>query len=116
MGGQEIKLPPQNIEAEKSVLGAMLIDEEAIGLAVEILDEAWFYDESHRRIFASILGLYNNRKNVDLITLSEKLKSEGHLDSVGGQPYLSRLIDLVPTSANVEHYSNIVKEKGILRL
>lgn len=116
MGGQEIKLPPQNIEAEKSVLGAMLIDEEAIGLALEILDASWFYQEPHRIIFTSILELYNNRKNVDLITLSEKLKSEGHLDAVGGQPYLSRLIDLVPTSANVEHYSNIVKEKGILRL
>lgn len=116
MGGQEVKLPPQNIEAEKSVLGAMLIDEEAIGLALEILSAAWFYEESHRRIYSAILDLYNNRKNVDLITLSEKLKSDGTLESVGGQAYLSRLIDLVPTAANVEHYANIVKEKGILRL
>lgn len=116
MGGEEIKLPPQNLEAEKSVLGAMLIDEEAIGFALEILNVAWFYQESHRRIYSAILDLYNNRKNVDLITLSEKLKSEGTLEAVGGQTYLSRLIDLVPTSANVEHYANIVKEKGILRL
>jgi replicative DNA helicase len=116
MGGQEVKLQPQNIEAEKSVLGAMLIDEEAIGLALEILSEEWFYQESHRRIYSAILDLYNNRKNVDIITLSEKLKSDGTLESVGGQTYLSRLIDLVPTAANVEHYANIVKEKGILRL
>ncbi len=116
MGGEEIKLPPQNIEAEKSVLGAMLIDEEAIGLALEILNEAWFYEEAHRRIFSAVLDLYNNRKNVDLITLSEKLKQDGQLQAVGGQMYLSQLIDLVPTAANVEHYANIVKEKGILRL
>ncbi len=116
MGGEEIKLPPQNLEAEKSVLGAMLIDEEAIGLAVEIIDASWFYVEAHRSIFSAILDLYNNRKNVDLITLSEKLKIDGHLESIGGQTYLSRLIDMVPTSANIEHYANIVKEKGILRL
>lgn len=116
MGSQEVKIPPQNLEAEKSVLGAMLIDEEAIGLALEVLDESWFYDAAHRCIYAAILDLYNNRKNVDLITLSDKLKSEGHLESIGGQTYLSRLIDLVPTAANIEHYSNIVKEKGILRL
>jgi len=116
MGGQEVKIQPQNIEAEKSVLGAMLIDEEAIGSALEILNEAWFYEESHRRIYSAILDLYNNRKNVDLITLSEKLKSDGTLDSIGGQTYLSRLIDMVPTSANIEHYATIVKEKGILRM
>lgn len=116
MGGQEVKIPPQNPEAEKSVLGAMLIDEEAIGLALEILNETWFYDEIHRRIFSAILDLYNHRKNVDLITLSEKLKSEGQLEAVGGQPYLTRLIDMVPTSANVEHYAHIVKDKGILRM
>ncbi|MCB9772478.1 MAG: replicative DNA helicase [Candidatus Omnitrophica bacterium] len=116
MGGQEIKLPPQNLEAEKSVLGAILIDEEAIGLCVEILNAAWFYEERHRRIYSAIVDLYNNRKNVDLITLSERLKSDGQLESIGGQMYLSQLIDLVPTAANVEHYANIVKEKGILRM
>jgi len=115
MGGEEIKIPPQNLEAEKSVLGAMLIDDEAIGLAIEILSEAWFYDESHRQIYLAITDLYNHRKNVDLVTLTEKLKSEGQLDTVGGVPYISRLIDMVPTSANVEHYANIVREKGILR-
>jgi replicative DNA helicase len=116
MGSEEIKVPPQNLEAEKSVLGAMLIDEEAIGTALEVLNEAWFYEDAHVKIYMAILDLYNNRKNVDLITLSDKLKSEGLLEQVGGIPYLSRLIDTVPTSANVEHYAHIVKEKGILRL
>lgn len=115
MGSEEIKIPPQNIEAEKSVLGSMLIDEEAIGLALEILDESWFYDESHRRIFSAILDLFNNRKNVDLITLSDRLKDDGFLETVGGVAYLSQLVDHVPTSANIEHYANIVREKGIVR-
>lgn len=115
MGGEEIKIPPQNIEAEKSVLGAMLIDGEAIGLALEVLDEAWFYENAHRKIYSSIIDLYNDRKNVDLITLSDKLKNDGLLESIGGVPYLSFIIDMVPTSANIEHYANIVKERGILR-
>lgn len=115
MGHQEIRVPPQNVEAEKSVLGAMLIDDEAIGSAIEVLDETWFYDEAHRKIYKAIIDLYNERKNVDLITLSDKLKNEGSLDQVGGVSYLSLMIDFVPTSANVEHYARIVKEKGVLR-
>ncbi len=115
MGHQEIRVPPQNIDAEKSVLGSLLIDEEAIGAAIEILDEAWFYEQSHRQIFRAILELYNQRKNVDLITLSDKLKGDGILEQIGGVSYLSFLIDLVPSAANVEHYANIVKEKGVLR-
>lgn len=115
MGGQEIKVPPQNTEAEKCVLGSMLIDDEAIGFAIEILDESWFYEEVHRTIFKAIIELYNDRKNVDLITLSDKLKSDKTLERIGGVSYLSLIIDIVPTSANVEHYAQIVKEKGILR-
>ena len=115
MGNKEIRIPPQNIEAEKSVLGSMLIDEEAIGSAIEILDEIWFYDESHRKIYSAILDLYQSRKNVDLITLSNKLRGEGALEQVGGVSYLSSIIEIVPTSANVEHYAGIVKEKGVLR-
>ncbi len=115
MGSQEIKIPPQNIEAEQSVLGAMLIDEEAIGIALETLDVAWFYEDAHRIIYQTILELYNQRKNVDLITLSDRLRGDANLDRVGGLPYLSQLAEIVPTSANVEHYADIVKAKGILR-
>ncbi len=115
MGHEEIRIPPQNVEAEKSVLGSMLIDQEAIGSAVEVLDEMWFYDNAHRKIYKAIVDLYQARKNVDLVTLSDKLKSDGLLDQVGGATYLSGIIDVVPTSANVEHYAHIVKEKGVLR-
>ena len=115
MGNEEIRVPPQNLEAEKSVLGAMMIDDEAIGLAVEILDEGWFYEEAHRKIYRAVTDLYQSRKNVDLITLSDKLKGEGHLEEIGGVSYLSSIIDFVPTSANVEHYAQIVKDKGVLR-
>ena len=115
MGHQEIRVPPQSIDAEKSVLGSLLIAEEAIGAAIEILDETWFYEQAHRQIFRAVLELYNQRKNVDLITLSDKLKSDGTLEQIGGVSYLSFLIDLVPSAANVEHYANIVKEKGVLR-
>lgn len=115
MGHEEIRVPPQNIAAEKSVLGSMLIDEDAIGLAVEVLNETWFYDDAHRKIYKAIIDLYNSRKNVDLITLSDNLKSDGFLEDIGGVAYLSTIVDFVPTSANVEHYAQIVKEKGILR-
>ena len=93
----------------------MLIDQEAIGAAVEVLDEMWFYDNAHRKIYKAVVDLYQARKNVDLVTLSDKLKSDGLLDQVGGVTYLSGIIDVVPTSANVEHYAHIVKEKGVLR-
>lgn len=115
MGHEEIKVLPHNIDAEKSVLGAMLIDEEAIALGIEILDEAWFYEDAHRKIYQAIIGLYDQHKRVDLVTLSDKLKSDGLLEAVGGVSYLSLIMDFVPTSANVEHYAQIVKERGVLR-
>lgn len=116
MGNQEIKVPPQNLEAERAVLGSMIIDEEAIGVVVEQLDSSYFYDPAHDKIFQAIIHLYNDRKNVDLITLGDKLRSDGLLEQVGGASYLTELADYVPTSANVAHYAGIVKEKGIQRL
>jgi len=110
------KLPPQNIEAEMAVLGCMLIEEDAIGLAVENLSAEDFYKDAHKKIFSSIVQLYDQRKAVDLITLIEKLRNEGVLDEVGGASYLTALTNTVPTAANVSHYSRIVKEKNVLRL
>ncbi len=112
---QDFRVPPQNTEAERSVLGAMLIDEEAIGTAIEVLDASYFYEDAHQKIFAAAIDLYNHRKNVDLITISDKLKNDGTLESIGGVSYLTQLVDFVPTTANAEHYAHIVKEKSTLR-
>ncbi len=116
MGHQEIKLPPQNPDAEKAVLGAMLISDEAIGDVIEILESAYFYEASHQKIFEAVLQLYSSRRNVDTITLSEQLTANNALELVGGVSYLTELVDFVPTAANVLHYAAIVKEKGIKRL
>ena len=115
MGNEEIKVPPQNLDAEKAVLGSMLMGDEVIGAAIEEIDTSYFYELAHQKIFDSIVTLYSSRKNVDLITLCDQLKSEGLLELVGGVVYLGQLVDFVPTSANIRHYANIVKEKGIQR-
>jgi len=109
------KLSPQNLEAEMAVLGSMLIDEEATGVAVESLNKDYFYKDIHRKIFEAILDLYNSNRAVDLITLTDELKRRGTLEEVGGASYLTNLANTVPTAANISHYVSIVKEKGILR-
>ncbi|MBF0619074.1 MAG: replicative DNA helicase [Candidatus Omnitrophica bacterium] len=115
MGHQEIRVPPQNLDAEKAVLGAMLIEDDAIGEVIELLDSSYFYESAHQRIFEAIVRLYSTRKNVDTITLSDQLTADGALEAVGGVSYLTELVDFVPTAANVVHYAGIVKEKGIKR-
>jgi len=109
------KVPPQNLEAEMAVLGSMLMDEDAISVATEILGSDSFYKDTHRKIFESILGLYNANKAVDLITLADELKRQGTLNDIGGVSFLTALANSVPTSANINHYVSIVKEKSILR-
>jgi len=109
------KMPPQNLEAEMAVLGSMLIEEAAIGYAIEMLNSANFYSDSNRRIFDSMLKLYSGNKAVDMVTLIEELKKTGDLDKVGGSSYIASLTTVVPTAANIRHYATIVKEKSILR-
>jgi len=109
------KIPPQNLDAEMAVLGSMLIDEEAVSIAIETLDSNSFYKDSHKRIFQGIIDLYNGNKAVDLITLTNELKRVGSLDEIGGASFLTALVNSVPTSANINHYVSIVKEKSILR-
>lgn len=109
------KIPPQNLEAEMAVLGSMLLDEDAISVASEILDRDYFYKENHRKIFEGIINLYSANKPVDLITLTDLLKNTGELDEIGGASFLTALANAVPTAANIGHYVSIVKEKYILR-
>ncbi len=98
-----------------AVLGSMLLDEEAVSVAVEKLDSGCFYKNTHRKIFQTISDLFNANKAVDLITLIDALKKDGCLDEVGGASYLTSLANAVPTSANINHYANIVRERYILR-
>jgi replicative DNA helicase len=109
------RLPPQNLEAETSVLGAVLLENEALNSILEILKEDDFYRNAHRRIFSAILHLYEHSEPVDLITLSEVLKTRGELDDVGGVAYLNSLVNGVPTAANISYYAKIIKEKALLR-
>ncbi len=108
-------LPPQNLEAEMAVLGSMLLDENAIGAAIESIDQNYFYKDSHRKIFSAILTLFNNNKAVDLITITDELKRQAILEDTGGVSYLTELANSVPSAANINYYISIVKEKGILR-
>jgi len=109
------KLPPQNLEAEMAVLGSMMLDEEAIAVAVEALDKNSFYKDSHKRIYEAITDLFNASKPVDLITLTDDLKRKELLEAIGGASYLTSLVNTVPTTANISHYVSIVKDKSIVR-
>ena len=105
------KITPQNLDAEMAVLGSMILDDEAIATAVEKLDRNFFYKDSHQKIFQAISDLYALNKAVDLITLTDALKRDGVIDSVGGASYLTALANAVPSAANIGHYLNLVGEK-----
>lgn len=109
------KVPPQNLEAEQSVIGGIMLDNQALNTVLERLEVDDFYSEAHRKIFAAIVELYDKNEPSDLITLSNILKNKNHLDQAGGMSYLSSLADNVPSAANISHYAKIVKEKSILR-
>jgi len=109
------KVPPQNQEAENSVLGAMLLDKEAIAKAIETLSESAFYSEANRKIYKAIIRLYDENKAVDIVTLIEELKKHNVLDGVGGPAYVTELANGIPTAANIDHYTKIVREKYLLR-
>lgn len=109
------KVPPQNLDAEQSVLGAMLIDKEAVIKVIELLKPEDFYRDANAHIYQAIINLFDRGEAVDLITLSEELRQKSLLDQVGGIAYVAGLANAVPTSANVEHYARIVEEKSILR-
>ncbi len=109
------RIPPHSIEAEQSVLGAMMVSKEAINTAVEIIKPIDFYKEVNKEIFEAILGLFNSNEPVDLITLSEELRRRGTLDNVGGITYIANLSTSVATTANTKYYCKIVEEKSVLR-
>jgi len=111
-----LNLQPQALEAEEAVLGSMMIDEDAANKAISILGSShYFYKDSHKKIFEAMLVLMNNSDPIDTVSVSDELKKGKNLKSVGGIYFLTGLVDKVPTSARVETYAEIVKEKGMLR-
>src|SRR5258708_9087063 len=106
---------PHNLEAERSVLGSILLHNEAFNLAAEVVDSNDFYRDAHRRIFDKMVKLAERGAAIDLVTLKEELGRAGELDEIGGPAYITALVDGVPRSTNVEHYARIIKEKATLR-
>ena len=106
---------PHNLEAERSVLGAILVHNDAFNLAAQIIDSRDFYRDAHRRIFDRMVALSERHDAIDFVTLKEELARAGELDEVGGPAYVAALADGVPRATNVEYYARIVKEKSTLR-
>jgi len=109
------KLPPRNKEAEKSVLGSLLIDKDAIIKVSDFLRPEDFYEEKNNIIFSSMLELYEKREPIDVVSLANSLTDKGHLDLIGGRSYLVSLANIVPTAGNIIHYAKIVQRKSTLR-
>ncbi|MDI6714719.1 MAG: replicative DNA helicase [Thermodesulfovibrio sp.] len=109
------RLPPQSLEAEQAVLGAIILEGESITKAIEILSPDDFYREAHRKIYLAMLELFDKNEPIDLITITEHLKDKGELEEVGGLSYLSTLATVVPTSANIRYHAKLVREKALLR-
>ncbi len=109
------KLPPQNVEAEESILSAILVDNSSLIDIIEILNADDFYKTAHKIIFSSIETLYAKNEPVDLVTLSNALREKGEIEKIGGATYLAQLVDTVPMAVNAHHYARIIHDKAILR-
>jgi len=109
------KLPPQAPDLEQAVLGAMMLERNAVNEAIDILQPESFYVDAHRRIFDAILGLFRNDQPIDILTVTEELRKRGELDMVGGPFYISQLTNKVASSANVQYHARIISQKHILR-
>jgi replicative DNA helicase len=109
------RVPPQALDAERAVLGGILLEPEAATKAIEIISFGDFYKPAHGQIFKAMVGLFMRREPIDVITLTKELSKTGDLEALGGAPVLTDLVDSVPTAANIEYYANIVLEKSLLR-
>ncbi len=109
------RLPPQNREAERSVLGSMLRDNGIIGDVVQIVRAENFYSDAHQKIYVAIVALYEKAHPADLVTLAEYLREQKQIEDIGGYPYLAELWDAAPTAANAEYYARIVRDKAVVR-
>jgi replicative DNA helicase len=111
----KFRVPPQNLEAEQSLLGGLLVDAEAINKVADIVGPDDFYREAHAHIYELILDLYDRNEPIDLITVSSAGKDKGFIEKIGGITYLNTLVDLMPSAANIAQYAKMVREKAMLR-
>ncbi|CEO20334.1 replicative DNA helicase [Paraclostridium sordellii] len=109
------RIPPHSVESEQSILGSILLDKQAIITVTETIQPEDFYKEAHKIIYECMMKLNNKNEPIDLITLTEELKKQGHLEDIGGISYITSLSTIVPTTSNVKYYADIVKEKSVLR-
>lgn len=110
-----MKTPPHNLESEQCVIGSIIVEEQTLVPVAEILDREDFYIDAHKVIYDSMIELGNERKPIDMITLTNKLKEKGYLDQVGGVTYLTSITNMIPTTSNVKVYAEIVKKNSTLR-
>lgn len=110
-----IKVPPQNLEAEQSLLGALLMDKDAIEKIADLITADDFYKEAHRLIYFAVVDLYEKREPIDALSLTNRLEEKGQIEDVGGRSYLIGLVNSVPTASNIVHYANIIQKKATLR-
>jgi len=117
MAGKQdhLRIPPHNIEAEQSVLGALMLDKDAIIKIADIVRPGDFYKNDHNQIFETMLELYEDREPIDILSLANRLEEKGKIDSVGGSAYLASLVNIVPSASNVAHYAKLVQKKSLLR-
>jgi replicative DNA helicase len=111
----ETRLPPQNIEAEMSVLGSLMLDKNAIIKIADLVRSEDFYKDAHRLIYETMIDLYEDREPIDVLSLSNKLDEKKKLESIGGSSYLTELVNTVPSASNVVHYAKVVQKKSLLR-
>ncbi len=111
-----IRVPPQALDVEQSVLASIFLDREAMLLAVETIEPNYFYKNSHKTIYSAMLELFNNKTEIDLLTVTDMLQKKKELEDIGGAYYLTEIVNSTPTSANVEEHLNIIKEKALARL
>ncbi|HCU2820516.1 TPA: replicative DNA helicase [Clostridioides difficile] len=109
------RIPPHSVESEQSILGSILLDKDAIITVTETIKPDDFYKEAHKIIYECMITLSNKGEPIDLITLTEELRKQGHLNDIGGISYITSLSTIVPTTSNVKYYADIVKEKSVLR-
>lgn len=110
-----LRVPPQNIEAEQSVLGALMLDKDAIIKVANLVRVGDFYKEDHNMIYEAMIELYEQQDPIDVLSLSNRLEEKGQLDKIGGSSYLTTLVNSVPSSSNVSHYAKVVQKKSTLR-